>query len=93
MFVGLAFKVSASPFQIWAPDVYQGAANQVTAYIATASKMPAAALIIRFAGLSGGANPGLIKLLIVLSILSMTFGNLVALIQKDIKRIYSIFLW
>jgi len=84
---GFFFKLALFPFHIWAPDVYQGAANQVTAYIATASKMAAAALIIRFAGLSGGANPGLIKLLIVLSILSMTFGNLVALIQKDIKRL------
>jgi NADH-quinone oxidoreductase subunit N len=84
---GFFFKLALFPFHIWAPDVYQGAANQVTAYIATASKMAAAALIIRFTGLSAGASPGLIKLLIVLSILSMTFGNLVALIQKDIKRL------
>ena len=49
--------------------------------------MAAAAMIIRFAGLSAGASPAMIKLLIVLSILSMTFGNLVALIQKDIKRL------
>lgn len=84
---GFFFKLALFPFHIWAPDVYQGAANQVTAYIATASKMAAAALIIRFTGLSAGASPGLINLLIVLSILSMTFGNLVALIQKDIKRL------
>ncbi len=84
---GFFFKLALFPFHIWAPDVYQGAANQVTAYIATASKMAAAAMIIRFAGLSAGASPGLVKLLIVLSIASMTFGNLVALIQKDIKRL------
>jgi NADH-quinone oxidoreductase subunit N len=84
---GFFFKLALFPFHVWAPDVYQGAANQVTTYIATVSKMAAAAMIIRFAGLSGGASPGMIKLLIVLSIASMTFGNLVALIQKDIKRL------
>jgi NADH-quinone oxidoreductase subunit N len=84
---GFFFKLALFPFHIWAPDVYQGAANQVTTYIATVSKMAAAAMIIRFSGLSGGASPAMIKLLIVLSIASMTFGNLVALIQKDIKRL------
>ena len=84
---GFFFKLALFPFHIWAPDVYQGSANQVTAYIATASKMAAAAMIIRFTGLSAGASPGMIKLLIVLSIFSMTFGNLVALIQKDVKRL------
>ena len=84
---GFFFKLALFPFHIWAPDVYQGSANQVTAYIATASKMAAAAMIIRFTGLSAGASPAMIKLLIVLSIFSMTFGNLVALIQKDIKRL------
>ncbi|MDR3569634.1 MAG: NADH-quinone oxidoreductase subunit N [Syntrophobacteraceae bacterium] len=84
---GFFFKLALFPFHIWAPDVYQGAANQVTTYIATVSKMAAAAMIIRFAGLSGGASPAMVKLLIVLSIASMTFGNLVALIQKDMKRL------
>ncbi len=84
---GFFFKLALFPFHIWAPDVYQGAANQVTTYIATVSKMAAAAMIIRFAGLAGGASPAMIKVLIVLSIASMTFGNLVALIQKDIKRL------
>jgi NADH-quinone oxidoreductase subunit N len=84
---GFFFKLALFPFHIWAPDVYQGSANQVTTYIATASKMAASAMIIRFTGLSSGASPAMIKLLIALSILSMTFGNLVALIQKDIKRL------
>ena len=84
---GFFFKLALFPFHIWAPDVYQGSANQVTTYIATASKMAAAAMIIRFTGLTGGGSPAMVKLLIVLSIASMTFGNLVALIQKDIKRL------
>jgi NADH-quinone oxidoreductase subunit N len=84
---GFFFKQAIFPFHTWAPDVYQGSANQVTTYIATASKMAAAAMIIRFVGLSAAESPYLIKVLVVLSILSMTFGNLVALIQKDIKRL------
>ncbi len=84
---GFFFKLAVFPFHIWAPDVYQGSANQVTAYIATASKMAAAALIIRFTGFSMGASPALANFLVVLCVLSMTFGNLVALIQKDIKRL------
>lgn len=84
---GFFFKQALFPFHIWAPDVYQGASNQVTTYIATTSKMAAAALVIRFVGLSGGESAIFVKLLMVLSVLSMTFGNLVALIQKDIKRL------
>jgi len=84
---GFFFKLAFFPFHIWAPDVYEGSANQVTAYIATASKVAAAAMIVRFTSLSAGAGPGIIKFLIVLAISSMAFGNLVALIQKDIKRL------
>ncbi|MBC7357979.1 MAG: NADH-quinone oxidoreductase subunit N [Desulfacinum sp.] len=84
---GFFFKQALFPFHIWAPDVYQGAANQVTTYIATASKMAAAAMVIRFVGLTTGQSEALIQLLVVLSVLSMTFGNLVAIIQKDIKRL------
>ena len=84
---GFFFKQALFPFHIWAPDVYQGAANHVTTYIATASKMAAAALVIRFVGFSAGQSALFIQLLVVLSIVSMTFGNLVAIIQKDLKRL------
>jgi len=84
---GFFFKQALFPFHMWAPDVYTGAANQVTAYIGTASKMAAAAMVIRFVGFAGGDNAVLVKLLVVLSIVSMTFGNLVAIIQKDLKRL------
>jgi NADH-quinone oxidoreductase subunit N len=84
---GFFFKQALFPFHSWAPDVYQGAANQVTAFIGTTSKMAAAAMIIRLVGFAGGNSEALVQLLIVLSVLSMTFGNLVAIIQKDIKRL------
>lgn len=84
---GFFFKQALFPFHIWAPDVYQGAANHVTTYIATASKMAAAALVIRFVGFSAGQSALFIQLLVVLAIVSMTFGNLVAIIQKDLKRL------
>lgn len=84
---GFFFKQALFPFHSWAPDVYQGAANQVTTFIGTTSKMAAAALVIRFVGFSGGESSVLVQLLMALSVLSMTFGNLVAIIQKDLKRL------
>jgi NADH-quinone oxidoreductase subunit N len=84
---GFFFKQALFPFHSWAPDVYEGSANQVTVYIATASKMAAAAMVIRFIGFSGGESVFLKNTLVVLCVLSMTFGNLVAIIQKDVKRL------
>jgi NADH-quinone oxidoreductase subunit N len=84
---GFFFKQALFPFHSWAPDVYQGAANQVTTYVGTASKMAAAAMVIRLVGFSGGESPVLVHVLYALSVLSMTFGNLVAIIQKDVKRL------
>ena len=85
---GFFFKLAVFPFHFWAPDVYQGAANQVTAYIATASKVAAMALLIRMVALTGSAAAGnyLVHTLVALSIVSMTVGNLAAIVQKDIKR-------
>jgi NADH-quinone oxidoreductase subunit N len=83
---GFFFKLAVFPFHYWAPDVYQGAANQVTAYIATASKVAAVALIIRLASL-GGDSTYLVHALVALSICSMTLGNLAAIVQKDLKRL------
>jgi len=86
---GFFFKLAVFPFHFWAPDVYQGAANQVTAYIATASKVAAMALLIRMVALTGSAPVGnyLVHILVALSIVSMTVGNLAAIVQKDIKRL------
>ena len=84
---GFFLKLALFPFHVWAPSVYQGAPNQITAYIATASKVTAIALIIRIISLSGGESTTLVQILIFLAITSMTLGNLVAIVQKDIKRL------
>jgi NADH-quinone oxidoreductase subunit N len=83
---GFFFKLALFPFHVWAPSVYQGAANQVTAFVATATKVTAMAMIARLVSMSDG-NTSLAHVLIALAILSMTYGNLVALIQKDFKRL------
>ncbi|UCG13555.1 MAG: NADH-quinone oxidoreductase subunit N [Deltaproteobacteria bacterium] len=84
---GFFFKLAVFPFHFWAPDAYQGAANQVTAYIATASKVAAVAILIRMVALSSGSCKYLVHVLVTLSIASMTVGNLVAIVQKDMKRL------
>ena len=84
---GFFFKLAVFPFHFWAPDAYQGAANQVTAYIATASKVAAVAILIRMVALSSGSSNYLVHMLVILSIASMTVGNLIAIVQKDMKRL------
>ncbi len=86
---GFFFKLAVFPFHFWAPDVYQGAAHQVTAYIATASKVAAIALLIRMIASVGGddASNYLAHALVTLAIISMTVGNLAAIVQKDVKRL------
>ncbi len=84
---GFFFKLAVFPFHFWAPDAYQGAANQVTAYIATASKVAAVAILTRMVALSSGSSSYLVHVLVILSIASMTLGNLVAIVQKDMKRL------
>jgi NADH-quinone oxidoreductase subunit N len=83
---GFFFKLSVFPFHFWAPDVYQGACNQVVTFIATASKAAAVALLLRFAQLGTAFGYNFTVALVILSIISMTLGNLVAIIQKDLKR-------
>jgi NADH-quinone oxidoreductase subunit N len=84
---GFFFKLAVFPFHFWAPDVYQGAANQVTAYIATASKIAAISILMRMVALTGDGSIYLVHVLVTLSIVSMTVGNLAAIVQKDIKRL------
>jgi NADH-quinone oxidoreductase subunit N len=84
---GFFFKLAIFPFHFWAPDVYQGAANQATAYIATASKVAAIAIIIRMTAVTGSGSAYMAHVLVILSIISMTVGNLAAIVQKDLKRL------
>jgi len=86
--VGLAFKVSLFPFHFWAPDVYEGAPTPVAGFLSTASKAAGFAALLRlltavFPEIS--ANWSLI--LAVLATLTMTVGNLIALAQKNLKRL------
>ncbi len=87
MLVGIVFKLGAAPFHMWVPDVYEGAPNSVTLFLSTAPKVAAFALAIR---LLVQAMPELHgqwqQVLIVVSILSMAIGNLVAIVQTNIKR-------
>jgi NADH-quinone oxidoreductase subunit N len=87
MFVGLGFKVSAAPFQTWAPDVYQGAPAPVSAFMATGPKAAAFAIFLRifltaFQQIATGWEP----LVWITALLSMTIGNFAALTQTNLKR-------
>jgi NADH-quinone oxidoreductase subunit N len=85
---GLAFKVSAVPFHMWTPDVYEGSPTPVTAFFATAPKVAAMALIARLAeGAFGAAPKDWGQILALLSVASMYLGAVAAIGQKDIKRL------
>jgi NADH-quinone oxidoreductase subunit N len=83
---GFLFKLAAFPFHSWVPDVYQGASNETTAFIASVPKVAAVALLIRITTLAAPAGQEIATLLTILAILSMFYGNLIALVQTDIKR-------
>ena len=85
---GLAFKVSAAPFHMWTPDVYEGAPTPVTAFFATAPKVAAMALIARVVHDAFGGIPGdWGQVLAALAVISMFLGAVAAIGQKDIKRL------
>lgn len=85
--VGIAFKLGAVPFHMWVPDVYQGAPSSVTLFIASGPKVAALAMAIR---LLVNTLPGLEnqwqQLLIIIALLSMGIGNIVAIVQSNLKR-------
>jgi NADH-quinone oxidoreductase subunit N len=88
LLAGLAFKVSAVPFHMWTPDVYEGAPTPVTAFFATAPKVAAMALIARLAeGAFGSAPKDWGQILALLSVASMFWGAVAAIGQRDIKRL------
>lgn len=86
--VGMGFKISAVPFHFWAPDVYQGAPTPVAGFLSTASKAAGFAALMRvlfmiFPGVAGSWG----LLLSAISIATMTLGNLIAISQRNIKRL------
>ena len=85
--VGLAFKLGAVPFHMWIPDVYEGSPTAVTAFIGSAPKLAAFAIIVRLLddGLSG-LHQHWQGMLVFLTILSLAIGNIVAIAQTNIKR-------
>jgi NADH-quinone oxidoreductase subunit N len=83
--VGFGFKVSMAPFHFWAPDVYEGAPTPVTAFLSTASKAAGFSVIIRVLLIAFPIADWQI-ILAVISAVTMTLGNLVAIWQKNIKR-------
>jgi NADH-quinone oxidoreductase subunit N len=88
MLVGVGFKLALVPFHMWTPDVYQGAPAPVSAYIATVSKGAVMAILIRFFFiLKGFSNHYLFVAVSGIAILSMFVGNILAIRQKNIKRL------
>jgi NADH-quinone oxidoreductase subunit N len=88
MLAGLAFKVSAAPFHMWTPDVYEGSPTPITTFLATAPKVAAIAMFARvthdaFGGVVGDWQ----QIVALLSVLSMFVGSIAAIGQRDIKRL------
>ncbi|MCJ7833135.1 MAG: NADH-quinone oxidoreductase subunit N, partial [Deltaproteobacteria bacterium] len=84
---GFFFKLAVVPFHFWTPDIYQGAANETASFVATMPKLGAVALLLRLVSLAGSGAVDLIQVLVLLSAVSMTIGNLAALVQKDLNRL------
>jgi NADH-quinone oxidoreductase subunit N len=85
MFVGLGFKVAAAPFHVWTPDVYEGAPAPVVGFMSTAPKAAVFAVLLRI--MFETDAPGRVWLIWVVAALSMTLGNIGALVQDNVKRL------
>ncbi|MGV9004161.1 NADH-quinone oxidoreductase subunit N [Flavobacterium sp.] len=87
MVIGMLFKVAAVPFHFWAPDVYEGSPTMTTTTMSTLVKVVAMASLFKLLdGLLTTISPKVQILIVIISILSMTFGNIMALRQKNVKR-------
>ncbi len=86
-FCGLYYKLAIFPFHFWTPDVYQGASNETAGLIASLPKIGGVAVLVRFVSLATPDNHTVALLLAVLATASMFYGNLIALMQKDFKRL------
>lgn len=90
LIIGLAFKVSAAPFQVWTPDVYEGAPTPVTSFMASAGKVAAFAAMLRLltAGLGSRADDWR-PVIWALAILTVFVGSIMAVVQTNVKRMLS----
>ena len=88
VFVGLCFKLSAAPFHMWAPDVYEGVPTPVTAFFAIVPKIAAAALLMRICQTAFGSfQSQWQQVIVIISIISMLVGAFAGIWQKNIKRL------
>jgi NADH-quinone oxidoreductase subunit N len=87
LIAGFGFKLAAAPFHMWAPDVYEGAPTPVTAYLSVASKAAGLVAFVRiFFGPLAIVKEDWVTILEIIAVLAMIVGNLVALLQTNIKR-------
>jgi NADH-quinone oxidoreductase subunit N len=87
LLVGATFKIAAVPFHYWTPDAYQGAPTPITAFLSVGPKVGAFALLIRlFVEALGPVSADWLVVFAVLTVLTMTGGNIVALVQTNVKR-------
>ena len=84
---GFYYKLAIFPFHFWTPDVYQGASNETAGLIASLPKVGAVAVLVRLVSLAAPDNKAVALLLTILAVGSMFYGNLIALMQKDFKRL------
>lgn len=87
MLLGLLFKLAAFPVHAWAPDVYQGAPHESAVFLGSASKVAAVGVLLRVLAMAVPEVEQLAMVLLVISVASMTLGNLAALVQTDFKRL------
>ena len=87
LLIGLSFKSSFVPFHMWTPDVYQGAPTNVTAFMAAGAKIGAIGALWRVADSSSALQEFWLPAMYWVAILTMLVGNLIALVQKDVKRV------
>lgn len=81
------YKLALFPMHFWTPDVYQGASNETTSFVATLPKVAAVLLLLRFVAVAGVDISQLTWVLASIAVLSMTLGNMTALVQTDLKRL------
>jgi NADH-quinone oxidoreductase subunit N len=90
--IALGFKIAAAPFQLWVPDVYQGAPTPITAFLSVASKAAGFIVLVRVLGVFlsvPSIQPKIVAVLALLALLTLLYGNLTAMPQDNLKRLFA----